>query len=98
MPAGSNPDSLILTLKGMARSLPVSTLQSVTLETMPFLMRCAKGDYELLVDSKPSLDASDYVHCGLTYQQSRRFYDTKDCIIQIYVIDFWHIRENLTVC
>ena len=42
MPSGSNPESLIHILTQMARSLPVSTLQSVTLETMPFLMRCVQ--------------------------------------------------------
>ena len=58
MPARSNPKILILTLKQMAQSLPVSTLQSVTLETMPFLMRCVQNcGYELLVDPTPTFDA-----------------------------------------
>ena len=72
MPAGSNPQILIHTLWQMAQSVPVSILQSVTLETMPFLMRCVlKCGYEVLVDPKYTFDAPNirlgYVRNGLTY-------------------------------
>ena len=67
LPAGSNPEDLIVTLKCMAQSLPVSTLQTVTLETMPFLMRCVKRrGYELLVDRNPTSPKSYYVR-GLNF-------------------------------